>query len=77
MKLEEHNKKAQTLLKKAKKEESLKVPWKLVWNSDGPPGIFDLDGKCVCILSTGVLSGAYDTNVIMANVKRLLSGNNE
>ena len=75
MKDEEHNKKAQKLLEKAKITQSRPTPWYLYWGSTSPPTIFDAEGSCVAVLSTGVLSGAYSTKEIMANAKRLLTGN--
>lgn len=73
---EEHNNKAQELLLESNSKDSSPTNWKFEWDSDGsPPRIIDTEGKVVAILSTGTLKGAYDTDVIIANAKRLLSGN--
>lgn len=68
---EEHNKEAQKLLETSDVFNSLPTPWSFQWDGDSPPVIFDANGKCVCILSTGTLNGAYETE----KIKRLLSGN--
>ena len=75
MKDDKHNKKAQKLLETAEITQSRPTPWYLHWEDSSPPMIFDAEGCCVAVLSTGVLSGAYTTEEIMANAKRLLTGN--
>lgn len=72
---DKHNKEAQRLLGLSNVENSLPTAWYFDWNGDEPPRIFDADGRCVCVLSTGTLGGAYTTEQIIANAKRLLSGN--
>lgn len=71
-----HNESAQAALKEADIKNSSPTPFKLDWSSNGPPIIFDADGKTVAVLSTGHLySGAMTTKRIIANAKRLLHGN--
>ena len=72
---DEHNKEAQRLLGLSNVMHSLPTAWYFDWNGDEPPRIFDANGRCVCVLSTGTFSGAYETEQIIANAKRLLSGN--
>ena len=70
-----HNDKAQALLKDSNIEDQSPRPWKLVWNEHTPPTIFDANGQCVVVLSTGTLSGAYTTEQIIANAKVILQEN--
>lgn len=72
---DEHNKEAQRLLSLSNVMLSLPTPWYFDWDGDNPPRIFDANGRCVCILSTGTFSGAYEIDEIISNAKRLLSGN--
>lgn len=74
---DEHNKEAQRLLGLSDVMHSLPTAWYFDWNGSEPPRIFDADGRCVCVLSTGTFSGTYETEQIIANAKRLLSGNDE
>ena len=73
----EHNDRAQELLSVSKITDSSPLPWKFVWTGVEPPMIYDANGKCVAVLSTGTLLGADPTDEIIANAKRLISGNDE
>jgi hypothetical protein len=75
MNKEEHIAEAQRLFIESKTEDSSPTPWKFAWDGDRPPTIFDANGKPVCVLSTGTLSGAYENEEIIANAKRIMSGN--
>lgn len=49
--------------------------WYLVWDKDreGQPTIFDENGRCVCVLSTGTLGGGpYSDDVVLSNAKLIL-----
>lgn len=56
---------------KKKFRETFPQPWELDWD-DGPPRIFAANGRCVCVLPTGTLEGAYNSEVIVELGKVLL-----
>ena len=73
-KKKDHNAQVQDLLKKATIEQSSPTPWELYWDEGSGPLIVDAEGRIIAVLSTGKLSGAWSTEEILANAKRLLSG---
>lgn len=72
----EHNKKAQELLADADIANSNPTPWSFEWDGQAPPMILDANGGVVAVLSTGTISGAYDTKAIIANASRILNKSN-
>lgn len=76
MRDEDHNKKAQELLKEAAIDTTLPLPWRFEWYKSSVPMILDANGNVVAVISTGSLYGSYDIEEIIANAKLLLRGSN-
>lgn len=51
-------------------------PWSLDVPKNGPPAIYDANGECVLVLSTGTLSGPYETEKLLASIKIILNSVN-
>lgn len=58
------------LLEMADLKEASAMPFYFKW--DNEPIIFDAEGRCVAVLSTGTLNGAYSTRKIVANAWALI-----
>lgn len=41
-------------------------PWRGEWIGDNPPRVRAANGNVVCVVSTGRLNGAHDTDDILA-----------
>ena len=71
---EEHIALGKKLYEEADINDALPEPYYFEWAKGMPPRILDAEGRCVAVISTGTLSGSHETKVIMATVKKLLTG---